>query len=78
MSEKKDLKRAAQAVWTQVKALRAERGKLYSAADLEASSVALAACASELKHIARQKSALSAMPPAPKPAAKKSAKRAEG
>lgn len=77
MSEKKELKRAAQAVWTQVKALRTERGKLYSADDLEASSVALAACASELKRIAKQKSALSAMPPAPKPAAKKGARQAE-
>lgn len=63
MSDKKDLKRAALAVWGRVKDLRAERGKLYSAADLEASAAELAECAAELKNIATQKSALSAMPP---------------
>lgn len=73
MSDKKDLKRAAQAVWAKVKDLRAERGKLYSAAELEESSAALAACASELQSIAEQKSSLSAMPAdiGDKPAKKK-------
>jgi hypothetical protein len=64
MSEKKDLKRAAQQVWDRVKVLRGERGKLYSADDLETSAAALAECASELKAVATRKSALSAMPAA--------------
>lgn len=63
MSEKKDIKRAAQDVWGRVKALRAERAKSYAAADLEASGKELAALADELKRLAKQKSALSAMPP---------------
>lgn len=65
MSEKKDLKRAAQDVWARVKTLRSERAKLYSAADLEASATELAQCAYDLKLIAKQKSALSPMPATP-------------
>ncbi|PZO48023.1 MAG: hypothetical protein DCF16_16905 [Alphaproteobacteria bacterium] len=82
MSEKKDLKRAAQDVWSRVKTLRSDRGKLYSPEDLEASAAELAQCATDLKLIAKQKSALSAMPatPAkkPKPAKKSKKPAAEG
>jgi hypothetical protein len=77
MSEKKDLKRAAQDVWSRVKTLRSERAKLYSAADLEASAAALAQCATDLKLIAKQKSALAAaaaVPGATAKAVKKSKK----
>ncbi len=70
MSEKKDLKRAAQDVWTRVKTLRSERAKLYSAADLEASAAGLAQLANELKLVAKQKSALSAMAATPSSTAK--------
>ncbi len=62
MSDKKDLKRAVQTVWARVKTLRTERGKLYSADELAESGDALAACALKLQELAKQKSALSAMP----------------
>jgi hypothetical protein len=61
MSEKKAIKRSVRAVWDRVKALRAERGKLYGADEVAASAEQLAAQAAELQALAKQTSALSAM-----------------
>ena len=63
VSEKKVLKQATKAVWERVKALRAERAKLYSADEVAASAAALSKCTNELEQISSQLSALSAMPP---------------
>jgi hypothetical protein len=63
MSEKKSLKRAVKAVWDQVKSVRAERAKLYSAADVTESADQLAHQVEELRALATQLSALNPMPP---------------
>jgi hypothetical protein len=62
MSAKKTVKRAVKAVWDEVKALRAERGKLYTPADITAAADQLAEKAAALKDLSKQLSALSAMP----------------
>lgn len=62
MSEKKTLKRAVKAVWDQVKLVRTERSKLYAAADVVESADQLAHQVEELRTLAKQLSALSAMP----------------
>lgn len=61
--DKKTIKRAVKAVWDDVKALRSERGKIYSAADIIAASDELARHSAKLKELASDLSALSAMPP---------------
>jgi hypothetical protein len=77
MSQKKDLKRAVKAIWDEVKALRSERGKLYTPEEVEASAAELARHAKDLRLLSQRLSALSAMPPKPKKAAKKKASAAE-
>jgi|CXWL01.1.fsa_nt_gi hypothetical protein len=63
MTDKKTIKRAVKAVWDEVKALRSERGKSYTAADITAASEELARHSTKLKELAGDLSALSAMPP---------------
>ena len=65
MSEKKELKRAVKAVWGRVKDLRSERAKLYAADDIVASADALIQAGEDLKDLAKELGALSAMPPSP-------------
>lgn len=62
MSAKKSVKRAVKAVWDEVKALRAERGKLYTPADIAAAADQLSEKAAALKDLSVQLSALSAVP----------------
>jgi len=62
MSEKKTLKRAVKATWDGVKLLRQERGKLYAPEEIASSADQLVQRAGELKDLAAQLSALSAMP----------------
>ena len=63
MTDKKTLKRSVKAVWEKVKAARADRAKLYSPADVATSADQLVQLADELRDLAKQLSALSAMPP---------------
>ncbi len=74
MAQKKDIKRAARAVWDRVKALRDERAKLYPADELEASARDLAQCADDLNQVARERSLMSAMPPSADPQKSKTRK----
>ncbi len=62
MSQKKDLKRAVKAVWDEVKALRAERGKRYAPEEVEEAAAELARYAPALRLLSQRLSALSAMP----------------
>lgn len=63
MSEKKETKREVKAVWDRVKRLRAERAKVYAPAEIEASADQLIRSAEQLRDLAKQLSALNAMPP---------------
>ena len=63
MTDKKTYKRSVKAVWDKVKAVRADRAKLYSPTDIATSADHLADLAEELRGLARQRSALNAMPP---------------
>jgi hypothetical protein len=68
MSEKKEAKREVKGVWDRVKRLRAERAKIYAPAEIEASASELSRSAERLRELARQLSALNAMPPGDAPA----------
>lgn len=68
MSEKKALKRDVKAVWDRVKRLRADRGKSYAPADIEAAAEKLEAGALQLRELGKKLSALNAMPPEARPA----------
>jgi hypothetical protein len=57
MSEKKSIKRAAKAVWDEVKQLRADRRKSSRAADIIAAGEALAAHADKLTALGKEMSA---------------------
>lgn len=71
MTEKKILKRSVKAVWKKLEGLRADRAKLYGPNDIAASADLLVLHAEELRDLAKQLSALSAMPSAePDPNAK--------
>ncbi len=63
MTEKKILKKSTKAVWQRLKALRADRAKLYSPSEINASADQLNQLADELRDLARKLSALNAMPP---------------
>jgi hypothetical protein len=76
MTEKKTIKRAVKAVWSDVKALRAGHGKSYAASDIAAAGDELAQHAAKLTALAKEMSALSAMPAGdatPRPARKRKA-----
>lgn len=68
MSEKKALKREVKAVWGRLKRLRAERGKSYAPEAIEASANELDLSVQQLRALAKQMSALDAMPPEARPA----------
>lgn len=63
MTEKKILKKSIKAVWERLKALRADRAKLYNPSEITASADQLNRLADELRDLARKLSALNAMPP---------------
>jgi hypothetical protein len=69
MTDKKTLKRSVKAVWEKVKAARADRAKLYSPTEIAISADQLVQLADELRDLAKQLSALNAMPPGAIPAA---------
>lgn len=75
MTDKKILKRSVKAVWEKVKAARADRAKLYSPADIAISADQLVELADELSDLAKQLSALNAMPPDAIPTASSKPKR---
>lgn len=70
MSEKKALKREVKAVWDRVKRLRAEYGKSRAPEEIEASADQLDRGVQQLRALAKQLSALNAMPPDARPAQK--------
>lgn len=76
MTDKKTLKRSVKVVWEKVKAARADRAKLYSPTDIAISADRLVELANELRDLAKQLSALNAMPPDAMPPASSKPKRA--
>lgn len=70
MSEKKILKRDVKAVWARVKRLRADHAKNYAPERIEAAADQLDQTAQKLRTLAKQLSALSAMPPDARPVRK--------
>ena len=74
--DKKTLKRSVKAVWEQLKAVGADRAKLYGPTDIAMSADQLVQLADELRDLAKQLSALNAMPPDAIPATSGKPKRA--